>query len=212
MIAKLRGIVDSSGDDWAIVDVGGVGYLVFCSGRTLARLPDQGEAISLLIEMHVREDHIHLFGFPDQAERDWFRLLQTVQGVGAKVALAILTVASPQELGNAIAVQDKTTVTRASGVGPKLGERIVNELKDKVAKLAIGPLARPAPGVKLLASDSGAADVVRDAVSALTNLGYRPGDAYTAVSGAANMLSATRELNADDLQTLIRQGLKELAK
>jgi Holliday junction DNA helicase RuvA len=214
MIAKLRGKVDESGEDWTVVDVGGVGYMAFCSGRCLARLPSPGEDITLLIEMQVREDHIHLFGFIDPHERDWFRLLQTVQGVGAKVALALLSVASPQELGSAIVLQDKTTVSRASGVGPKLAARIVNELKDKVAKLAVAPVvrgfaasgARVAPGL----GDDNA--VLRDAVSALVHLGYRPGEAFTVVSAAAAEMGAGKVLTGDDLQMLIRQGLKELAK
>lgn len=215
MIAKLRGKVDESGDDWVIVDVGGVGYMAFCSGRCLARLPGPGEDVTLLIEMQVREDHIHLFGFTDSYERDWFRLLQTVQGVGAKVALSLLSVASPQELASAVALQDKTTVSRATGVGPKLAARIVNELKDKVAKLAVAPVTRGAAAAgsaaaRLPENDDGA--VVRDAVSALSNLGYRPGEAFTAVSAAAAQLGADRVLTNSDLQLLIRQGLKELAK
>jgi Holliday junction DNA helicase RuvA len=215
MIAKLRGKVDESGEDWVIVDVGGVGYMAFCSGRCLQRLPGGGEDVTLLIEMQVREDHIHLFGFTDTYERDWFRLLQTVQGVGAKVALSLLSVASPQELASAVALQDKTTVSRANGVGPKLAARIVNELKDKVAKLAVAPVGRGtaaagASAARLPDNDDGA--VVRDAVSALSNLGYRPGDAFAAVSAAAAQLGADRVLTNSDLQMLIRQGLKELAK
>ena len=141
MIGKLTGLVDSSGDDWALIDVSGVGYQVFSSRRTLGRLPVRGDPVSLLIETHVREDHIHLYGFIDQAERDWFRLLGTVQGVGAKMALAILSALSPEELIQAIAAQDKTLLTRASGVGPKLAGRVVAELKDKVGNLALGPAA-----------------------------------------------------------------------
>jgi Holliday junction DNA helicase RuvA len=215
MIAKLRGVLDECGDDWAIVDVGGVGYMAFCSARSLSRMPAVGEPVTLLIEMQVREDHIHLFGFLDAAERDWFRLLQSVQGVGAKVALAVLSVATPLELGNAIAAQDKTTVSRASGVGPKLAARIVNELKDKVAKLAIAPVSRAAAGsgaAVAAAPEMAGAAVVRDAASALSNLGYRPADAYGAVSAVAHRLGAERPLTSDDLQELIRQGLKELAR
>src|SRR5262245_52430781 len=141
MIAKLTGVIDSKGADAAIVDVGGVGYQVFCSARSLNRLPAAGGAISLFIETHVREDHIHLYGFIDAAEREWFRLLTTVQGVGAKLALAILGVLSSGDLTQAILVQDKTSLTRASGVGPELAARIVAELQDKVGGIALGPVA-----------------------------------------------------------------------
>ncbi|RME63240.1 MAG: Holliday junction branch migration protein RuvA, partial [Alphaproteobacteria bacterium] len=144
MIAKLSGLLDSVGADWAIVDVGGVGYLVYCSAKTLAGLPAPGARVALAIETHVREDHIHLYGFSGMRELAWFRMLQGVQGVGARVALAILSVLGPDQLGVAIAAQDAKAVARASGVGPKLAARIVNELKDKAAKLALGPAAAPA--------------------------------------------------------------------
>ena len=130
MIGKLTGLVDSSGDGWAIIDVSGVGYLVHCSGRSLANLPGAGETVSLLIETHVREDHIHLYGFLQEAERDWFLLLSTVQGVGARMALTILSALPPLELIQAIAAQDESMLTRANGVGPKLAGRIATELKD----------------------------------------------------------------------------------
>lgn len=198
MIAKLTGLLDSAGEDWCIIDVNGVGYQVFCSARTLGSMAGVGEAVSLMIETHIREDHFHLFGFGTELERDWFKLLQTVQGVGAKVALAILSIASADDLTASIAAQDKSTVSRASGVGPKLATRIVNELKDKVAKLAFTPSA-VASGAAPAAN--GAA---QDAVSALVNLGYKPGDAYQAVNRAAK--------ESDDLQTLIRLGLKELGQ
>ena len=136
MIGKLRGVVDSFGDDFVILDVAGVGYVVNCSSRTLQHLPRAGEPATLAIETQVREDSIRLFGFSRDAERDWFRLLQSVQGVGAKVALAILSILPPDELANAIAMQDKATVSRASGVGPKLAARIVAELKDKAPAFA----------------------------------------------------------------------------
>ena len=135
MIAKLAGIVDQIGEDGAVVDVGGVGYLVFCSTRTIGRLPRAGAPVRLLIETHVREDHIHLYGFIDAAERDWFRLLTTVQGVGARLALAVLSAVTPEELSLAIVAQDRTVPARAEGVGPRLAARIVNELKDKVSGL-----------------------------------------------------------------------------
>ena len=138
MIAKLTGLVDSLGEDWVVIDVGGVGYLVFGSGGTLGRLA-VGEIASLEIETHVREDHIHLYGFADAVERDWFRILMTVQGVGARVALAILTVLAPDQLMPAIAAGDRAALTRAAGVGGKLAGRIVAELKDKVGDIALGP-------------------------------------------------------------------------
>ena len=200
MIAKLTGLVDSSGAGWAVVDVSGVGYLVYCSGRGLAALPAQGEPVSLFIETHVREDHIHLYGFPEAAERDWFRLLSTVQGVGARMALAILSVLAPGDLIQAIAAQDKRALTRANGVGPKLAVRIVTELKDKAGQFALGPaavLAGPAAGVPPLSED---------AISALVNLGYQRGEAFGAVA------QATRALGAEaPLEAVIKAGLMELS-
>ena len=141
MIAKLAGIVDQVTPEGAVIDVGGVGYLAFCSTRTLGRLPPAGAPVRLLIETHVREDHIHLYGFIDAAERDWFRLLTTVQGVGARLALAVLSAVGPDELGLAIVSQDKASLARADGVGPRLAARIVNELRDKAGSLALTPLA-----------------------------------------------------------------------
>tara|TARA_R110000868_G_scaffold1554_3_gene12461 strand:- start:27707 stop:28315 length:609 start_codon:yes stop_codon:yes gene_type:complete len=200
MIAKLTGILDSIGDDWAIIDVGGVGYLVFCSTRTLSQLPGTGEAVSFVIETHIREDHIHLYGFLDHAERDWFRLLTTVQGVGARVGLGIQSVLGPQELTDAILSQDKGMITRAPGVGPKLATRLLTELKDKV-----GGIASAAPAVAAVAANDTDRAALDDAVSALVNLGYRRGDAFGAVSGAM------RSLGGDTpVEDLIRAGLKEL--
>ena len=199
MIAKLRGLLDSFGDDWCIIDVNGIGYHVFCSSRTLNNLNGLGEEVTLLIETHIREDHFHLFGFATELERDWFRLVQTVQGVGAKVALAILSAVGPDELSNSIAAQDKTVVGQATGVGPKLATRIIHELKDKVAKFALTPV-KLGDGSPLRSSALG------DAVSALSNLGYKQTEAYTAVSKAIN------DGADDDVQVLIRLGLKELAK
>ena len=199
MIAKLRGLLDSFGEDWCIIDVNGVGYHVFCSSRTLDKLNGLGEETTLFIETHIREDHFHLFGFASELERDWFRLLQTVQGVGAKVALAILSTVNPDELSNSIATQDKTVVGQTSGIGPKLATRIVTELKDKVAKFALDP-AKTESGKPSRSSSLG------DAVSALTNLGYKQAEAFTVVNKALN------EGADDDVQTLIRLGLKELAK
>ncbi len=201
MIGKLTGLIDSLGDDWALIDVGGVGYMVFCSGRTLGLLPPAGGAASLWIETHVREDHIHLFGFADQAERDWYRLLNGVQGVGAKMALAILSVLPPAELVQAIAAQDKAALARASGVGPKLAGRIALELKDKAGGIALGPVAL-ANG-----SSRAAGGVSEDAVSALVNLGYRRAEAFSAVAKAMGDLGGEAPVEA-----LIRAGLKELAQ
>ncbi|MFP6748199.1 MAG: Holliday junction branch migration protein RuvA [Alphaproteobacteria bacterium] len=204
MIAKLSGRLDAGsgvgGGNECIIDVGGVGYLVFCSGRTLANLGDTGSAVTLLIETHVREDHIHLYGFAEAAERDWFKLLLSVQGVGAKVALAILSTLAPGELTQAVLAQDKSMPTRAPGVGPKLGGRIVSELKDKVGNMALGP---GAAGVNAVPPAQGPAV---DAISALVNLGYRPVEAQRAVQTAAGALGEGAEL-----QTLIRDSLRHLA-
>jgi holliday junction DNA helicase RuvA len=201
MIAKLSGIFDSAAADSAVIDAGGVGYLAFCSGRTLGRLPPLGAPARLLIETHVREDHIHLYGFIDAAERDWFRLLTTVQGVGARLALAILSAVAPEALTLAILAQDKAALARADGVGPKLAARIVNELRDKVGGLAIAAQAAPAAS---LPTEGGAA---ADAVSALVNLGYRSAEAFGAVATAARRLGEGATIDA-----LIRAGLQELAQ
>ena len=205
MIGKLKGIVDSIGEDWVLIDVGGVCYEVSCSGRTLASLPAPGEPMTLSIETYVREDQIRLFGFLSGDERVWFRLLQSVQGVGAKVALAILGTFPLSELASAIALQDKVQVTRAPGVGPKVAQRIVTELKDK------GPvLSTIDPGIATVASNlqpRPGGSAVADAVSALTNLGYASGDASAAVARA--MQTAGDEAKAEEL---IRLGLKELAR
>src|SRR5947207_7968054 len=149
MIAELAGILDSIGAEGAVIDVGGVGYLAFCSTRTISRLPPPGGAARLLIETHVREDHIHLYGFIDATERDWFRLLTTVQGVGARLALAILSAVMPEALVLAIVAQDKAMLARAEGVGPRLAARIVNELREKVGGLALVPASPTAPAAAL---------------------------------------------------------------
>jgi holliday junction DNA helicase RuvA len=201
MIAKLAGIVDSIGDGFVVVDVNGVGYLVFCASRTLARLPAPGGSATLLIETHVREDHIHLYGFADAAERAWFRLLTTVQGVGARIGLAILSVLGPDDLARAIASQDKASVARANGVGAKLAGRIVLELKDKVPGFD-GVSLNPQAAAGAPANGAGPAS---DAVSALVNLGYRRLDAFGAVASAQKALGPDAAV-AD----LIRAGLKEL--
>jgi Holliday junction DNA helicase RuvA len=200
MIAKLIGTVDEIAADAAVIDVAGVGYQAFCSGRTLARLPSVGAPVQLLIETHVREDHIHLYGFIDRGERDWFRLLVTVQGVGARLALAILTVLAPEALDLAILAQDKAALARAEGVGAKLAARIVNELRDKTGALAGAAAGLAAP---IAPAPPGAA---ADAVSALVNLGYRRSEAFGAVAAAARRLGGEAGTDA-----LIRAGLQELA-
>ena len=208
MIAKLTGLIDSLGDGRAVIDVGGVGYLMFCSGRTLACL-GAGEVAEVLVETHVREDHIHLYGFIDATERDWFRLLTTVQGVGAKVALGLLSVLAPDALMQAVASQDKAVITQAPGVGPKLAARILSELKDKVGDMALA--AQPGV-VRIAALDGGAEETggivgpLRDAASALVNLGYQPSEALGAVSRAAGRLG-----DGASVEALIRAGLGELA-
>jgi Holliday junction DNA helicase RuvA len=205
VIALLNGAVDSVGDNHVVVDVGGVGYLVFASRRTLERLPGRGGAARLLIETHVREDHIHLYGFLDAGERAWFRLLTTVQGVGAKVALAVLSVLPPEDLAHAIAAQDRHAIARAEGVGPKLAQRIASELRDKAGDIALGLGAVNGAGIAVPAAlaEHGAA---ADAVSALVNLGYRRAEAFGAVAHAASRLGADAPL-----ETLIKAGLKELS-
>ena len=207
MIARLTGILDSGGEDWAVIDVGGVGYLIFCSARTLSRFPGLGEAVRVVVETHVREDHIHLYGFSDGVERDWFRLLTTVQGVGAKVGLAILSVLAPDQLMQAIAAQDKVAITRANGVGPKVATRILAELKDKVGTLTLGSIAKQAGKTAASrVSENPAGAVVAEAASALVNLGYGRSDALGVVAGVVGRLGG--EVAVD---VLIREGLKELA-
>jgi len=204
MIGKLKGIVDSAGEDFIILDVHGVGYIVQCSSRTLQNLPPAGEAVVLSIETQVREDAIRLFGFASDSERDWFRLLQSVQGVGAKVALALLGILGTAELSQAIALQDKTAVSRAPGVGPKLAARIVAELKDKApAGGVFEPIALSLANAIETRLPSGA----EDAVSALVNLGYGRPQAIVAVAASVKILGPEADASA-----LIRQGLKELAQ
>ena len=206
MIAKLKGIVDSVGDGHAIVDVGGVGYLVHCAARTLGRLK-AGEAAALLIETDVGQDHLRLFGFADAAERDWFRLLTSVQGVGARIGLALLSALTPDELVRAIAAQDKAALSRANGVGGKLAARIAAELKDKVGTMALGAAMQGATsGRKGKGGDGAMASAVADAVSALANLGYAPSDALGAVAQAENILGKDAAV-----AELIRAALTELA-
>jgi Holliday junction DNA helicase RuvA len=205
MIGKLKGVIDSYGEDFVILDVNGVGYLVHCCARTLQELPAAGAPVSLAIETHVREDQIRLFGFLLDGEREWFRLLQTVQGVGAKVALSVLGTLKPAELASAIALRDKAMVARTPGVGPKVAERIVTELKDKVPAHA-----QLDPAVVLLAGavdERRAPRPVSDAVSALVNLGYGQPQAAAAIAAAARAAG-----EGADAKSLIRLGLKEMAK
>ena len=206
MIGKLKGVVDSHGEDFVILDVHGVGYLVHCSARTLQALPAAGEAVDLAIETHVREDQIRLFGFLSNVEREWFRLLQTVQGVGTKVALAILSTLKPADLAAAIATRDRATITRTPGVGPKVAERIVTELKDKAPALAaVDPALARLAGA--LDEQRRAPQPVLDAVSALVNLGYGQPQAAAAIA------AALREAGEGaDTARLIRLGLRELAR
>ena len=203
MIGKLRGRIDQVGADWVIVDVGGVGYPVFCSSKTLTALPPIGEFAEVLTEMLVSQDMIRLVGFATAHEREWFRLLQTVQGVGTKVALAILSTLSAHEVGNAIALQDKAMIGRANGVGKKLAERIVLELKDKVPAFAITD-----PSLAKLQADLGAPKptAITDAVSALVNLGYGQVQAGAAVAAAMK-----KGGDAQPAEKLIRLALRELA-
>ncbi len=211
MIAKLSGRLDSVGADHAVIDVQGVGYLVFASARTLSRLGAVGGAVTVLVDTHVREDAITLYGFADTGERDWFRLLITVQGVGARVAMAVLGVLSPEDLVRAIASQDRTALIRADGVGPKLATRILSELKDKAGGIALGPAAAPMPTTAAGGTGSEPAALetapVGDAVSALVNLGYGRSEAFAVAMAAARTLGAGAGLSA-----LIRESLRVLGQ
>ena len=198
MIAHLKGRLESSGIGHAVIDVGGVGYLVGASSKTLASIGAVGEAVMVHTEMLVAEDFIRLVGFASAAERDWFRLLTAVQGVGARVALAILSILDPAELNRAVAAQDKAMVARANGVGPKLAERIVRELKDKVGAVTLGPAA---------AAQAIPAGAGQDAVSALLNLGFRPAEASAAVASAEEELGGTATLDA-----LVRLALRKASR
>jgi len=205
MIGKLKGIIDSYGEDFIVLDVNGVGYLVQCSARTLQELPGVGQPATLSIETYVREDQIRLFGFRTDVEREWFRVLQTVQGVGAKVALSVLGTLKPADLASAIAMRDRAMVARTPGVGPKVAERIVTELKDKAPAFAdLDPAVIRLSGA---IEDRRAPQPVVDAVSALVNLGYGQPQAAAAVAAAARSAG-----EGADTARLIRLGLKELAK
>jgi len=197
MIARLTGILAESGADHAVIDVAGVGYLVQASARTLSAIGDIGGQVMLFTEMQVREDAITLFGFGSAGERDWFRLLTSVQGVGGRVALAILSVLAPDELSRAIASGDKAMIARANGVGPKLAQRIAMELRDKVGGIDLGPAGTPAPK----------GGTTADALSALANLGFRPVEANAAVAAAVAELGESASLDA-----LVRLALRKAAK
>ena len=203
MIGKLKGLVESLGDDHVLIDVQGVCYLVYCSSRTMGALPVVGEPCSVHIEMMVREDMLRLHGFATRSEQAWFRALLSVQGVGARVALAILSTLSPSEISSAIALQDKAMMGRAPGVGPKLAQRLITELKGKIPD--IGEVDGGALGLQTALGEGGATGNVSDAVSALSNLGYSSAQASVALA----KIVATE---GEDIATekLIRLGLKEL--
>lgn len=199
MIARLRGELVSTGIDHAVIDVAGVGYLVGASSRTLAALGPVGGAVTIHTEMLVSDDSIRLMGFATADERDWFRLLTSVQGVGARLALAILSAFEPGDLHRAVASGDKAMIARANGVGPKLAQRIANELKDKIGGIALGPVGSgPAPA---------AGGASADAVSALLNLGFKPAEASGAVAAASEELGDGATLDA-----LVRLALRKAAK
>lgn len=202
MIAKLKGLLDETGADWAVIDVSGVGYLVHCSARTLAALGETGEACTVFTDLQVSENDLRLLGFATSGERDWFRILTQVQGVGSKVALAILSALSAQELQSACARGDAAMVARANGVGPKLAGRIVNELKDKAG----GMPSAPGSGLPGAATIHQAGSASADAVSALENLGFKPAVAAAAVAHAQGELGEDAELN-----DLVRVALKRAA-
>lgn len=209
MIGKLKGIVDSVDEEEAVIDVHGVGYTVFCPSRTLAALA-VNEAAELVIETHVREDHIHLYGFSTTADREWFRLLTSVQRVGARMALAILGALTPDHIARAIAAHDNTAFSRISGIGPKLAERIVTELKDKAAKTPTGNLPSSLTRAATLGNRKTAGAVaisaLEDAVSALTHLGYGRSEAFAAAARVSHQAGEDAPLDE-----LIKKSLKELA-
>jgi len=206
LIAKLKGVVDTVDADSAIVDVGGVGYLVSASARTLRELA-AGDGVTVLVETSVREDAIALYGFLETAERDWFRILTTVQGVGARVALSILSTLSPDEIARAIAAQDRATLSRPAGVGPKLAARLATELKDKAAAFGVAPLGHGAKGGAAGAPPLPAGSINEDAVSALVNLDYKRVEAFGAVARVTQRLGAEASFDA-----VFRAALQELAR
>ena len=225
MIAKLKGILETTALDSLIIDVNGVGYQVFCSARTLGQCGQYGDCITLFIETHVREDHIHLYGFLDVLEQKWFKLLTSVQGVGVKAALAILSVCSPDQLMTAIAAQDKAMVTRADGIGPKIAGRIVSELKDKVGAFDVPVAGNPsggAPTGKVTATsasspqEGGSNNTDADVISALVNLGYGRSDAYSALLQVKSKYHNDNDENQDpsllSVEHYIKMALKELSQ
>ena len=212
MIAKLRGLIDTIGEDYCIIDVNGVGYLVSASSKTLGKLA-QGQEATLLTEMVVREDSLSLFGFADAWEKEWFSTLTKVQGVGAKVCLSILSVLTPAQLSQAVSAQDKSSFCRASGVGPKLAARIVTELKDKIVTIQVGvsggnadEVIEGAPAAQIALPKDADYSKSEDVISALVNLGYQRLEAYRAVS------KAIAENPDANVPTLIRLALKEFAQ
>lgn len=206
MIGKLTGRIDTVAEDHMILDVNGVGYFVYASARTLTLMPERGGNASLLIDTHVREDHIHLYGFANAAEQQWFRTLTTVQGVGVKMGLAILSTLAPEQILTAIAAQDKKALTVVSGVGPKLAERIVVELKTQAVKLGAAGFAMPAntTGTKGKAAPK-TSSAVEDALSALVHLGYGRSEAFSAV------MRVQQNAPEAKLDQLIKDSLRELA-
>lgn len=205
MIAKLKGIVDIIGEDYVVLDVNGVGYLVFASSKTLARL-NRGEAAALMTEMVVREDSISLFGFYEPLEKEWFSTLTKVQGVGSKVCLNILSALSPIQLSQAIAAKDKSSFQRANGVGPKLAERIVVELKDKIVTAPVTDFLRENDVEEIIIiEEEEISSGMDDAISALVNLGYQKIEAYRVVN---KVMAANKDV---DVSAIIRLSLKEFA-
>lgn len=207
MIGKLSGVLDSAAEGQLILDVGGVGYLVSCSPRTLSRCGQKGDPLSLYIDTHMREDSLTLFGFLDEKEQHWFRLLYSVQGVGPKVAMAILGACPPEQIGFVIASGDKAAITQAPGVGPKLAARILTELKDKAAKIDLTPSAVAVKAGVFSPQETSGID--HDAVSALVNLGYARSESFQAVLQAKE--KAPEKSVNDNLQHLIKLALKELS-
>ena len=225
MIAKLKGVLDTTALDSLIIDVNGVGYQVFCSARTLGQCGQYGDPIALFIETHVREDHIHLYGFLDVIEQQWFKLLTSVQGVGVKAALAILSVCSPDQLMTAIAAQDKAMVTRADGIGPKIAGRIVSELKDKVAAFDMPAVSNSSAGSSVRNTNNTSASLPQegtanntdaDVISALVNLGYGRSDAYNALLQVKSKYHNDNDEGQDpsllSVEHYIKMALKELSQ
>ncbi|MDG1287840.1 MAG: Holliday junction branch migration protein RuvA [Rickettsiales bacterium] len=211
MIGKLKGIIESVGEDGLLLDVGGVCYLVYLSARSLQQLPEAGHPATIFIETHVREDHIHLYGFLSESDKRWFNVLCTVQGVGAKMALGILSSFTPLEIVQAIHARDSKMLTRASGVGPKLGERLVTELKNKVDSIPTGDVSF-APSAASTAKHTpapntpAASNEIEEAISALSNLGYGRSEAYSAI------LALTQEQPDISLEDMIRLSLQRMSR